>query len=258
MILLPGMRSLREFRRSQLAFMWDAKDADLLPVTGQEPQLTGTPAVGTVGGNIVPGVGTTVATGKGMPRFGRDPSLGANHLALAGSGIAGQDAEALTYFASLPARDCTVLMRLTGIWTPGFSFASQGGLFALGNQGLQGAGTLLLYRLSTNWILTRSYLGSNSSANLAENAGLVWPADALIVFTGSTGGATLSLRGANGTIYGPLATGTAAGYSQPNKRWGGDVICVGNAGIYPGANLKLYLLKIAMGIKSYADMDGLS
>lgn len=254
MILLPGSRSERLERRSQLAFFWHAKDATLVPVTGQTSALinTGTPAL--TGGAVTPRYGAEVVAGKGMPRFGYDPETGLNYLALSGT-TAGQDVESLTYQAALPARSLSVLLRFRGLWTPGATFASAAGLFSLGLTTVTGAGTLQLNRhTGSSYRVVRQNASDFDSATLAESGTQGWPADALVTYNGALGRAELSLRSTTGVVTGPVSCGGAAYASA--ARWGGNALSLGsNYQFAAGAPIWLYWCKIALGVKTFQQLD---
>jgi hypothetical protein len=255
MILGPGARSLRAERRSRLAFYWEAREASLLPITGQGVQLLNGGASSLVGGTVTPKVGSAVTAGNAMPRFGYNATLGENYLALSGT-TGGQDVEQLNYFAVLPARDQTALLRFTGLWTAGASVT--GGLFQLGLDPAIAAGSILLWRSGTNYVIARQDAAHGQvSSLLAENAALVWPADALISYVGATGIVSLSVRSANGTIYGPVTSGSSS-YIAPNKRWGGQGLAIGRTTANAGAPINLYRVKIALAVKTFAQMDALT
>lgn len=256
MILLPGARSTRVERRSRLSFCWHARDASLVPITGQTATLVQTGATTLTSGPVVPMAGSQITAGKAMPRFGRDVLTGENFLQLAGN-VSGQDVEQLTYAMALRAKDLTLLLRVTGLWAAGAN-VSQGGMLALGTAPGTEAGSIRLQRGGLNYTLTRHMGGLNNSGVLAEPAALVWPADLLIQYGGTTGIASLSIRSATGAITGPVTAGSASFISA--GRWGGNALAVGSdpAGGLPGVPARYYVVKLAMGIKTFADMDALT
>lgn len=256
MILLPGARSQRTDRRSAFAFAWDARDASLLPRTGQTPTLLQTGAPTLAGGFVVPETGPQIRAGKRMPRFGYDVLTDQNYLELSGT-TAGQDVEQLTYGANLLAVDTTVLIRLTGLWVVGAAIPVQGGLFTLGTAPGLGAGALRLQRGGTNYVLTRHLGALNQTVNLAEPPALVWPADLLLTYTAATGIASLAIRSANGTITGPVTVGGAS-FIAPG-RWGGGQLALGSdpAGGLPGAPARYYAASVALAIHTFVEMDSL-
>lgn len=253
MILLPGVPSNRPYRRSALIFSWHAKDAVLLPVTGQQPTFTSVPD--TTLPPVIPGVGSTVSVGNAMPRFGRLSLSGVPTNYLETSGLtSGQDDEQLSYDFGLLAQDLSVLIRLTGLWTAGATLTSFGYVMSLGN-GTAGAGTVRITRNSNVWQAQRqTAAGGTANISLTENAALVWPADVLLTYVQSTGIVTLTLRSANGTLYGPVST---AGLIATG-RFAGEVFGLGSdAGLALGQPMRLFFAKIAYGVQTFAAMDAL-
>ena len=254
MILLPGVRSVRTARRSQLAFYWHARDATLLAETGQQGVLSNE-GVATTGSNLVPSVGSTIVAGSRQPRFTRVAPD--NVLEMTGI-TAGKDIERLTFPFGLVAADLTVLYRFTGLWTLGGTLAAQGGLFSIGTAIGDGAGAIRFQRSSgTNYFLSRSSSGGTSSdVSLAESDSLSWPVDALVSYTASTGIAHLTLRGANGFLTSTINAGGSA-HIFTSSRWAQQQMTLGydGSGSVPGQPHRLYFCKIATGEKTFAQMD---
>lgn len=258
MIVLPGVLPQRAVRRSALAFLWSARDCDLRPFTGQDYDFTQVGATTLAGGAITPAYGGAVTAGKAMPRFGRGAVAGlpANFLELSGT-TAGQDVERLAYDFALMGQDLTLLWRFTGLWTPGGSVATAGTLLQVG-VGTIDNGNVRVQRSSTTYGIIRQTDGGTSTVNLTENAALAFPADLLVTFALATGVATLSLRSATGTIYGPVSTtNTPATYARLG-RFAGTTIAVGGSVTLESSPYRWYLGKIALGIQTFAQMDALT
>jgi hypothetical protein len=246
MILLPGALSQREERRSELSFSWDARDCSLRALSGQVGTLANLTPTGTTPGNITPLYGPVIEGAKVQPRFCR---VGAENV-LELSGVTSlQDQEKLTFPYALHLHDLTVYMKLTGLWTAGASLSTHY-IFGLGT-GTTGGGQLRVFRTGTNWRVERK-TGTTVTADLAENAGLVWPVEMLASYTASTRVSTIKLRGANGTVYGPSTTaagGTATG------RFLGDLLGVGSDPLVgAGAAIRLYRMKIALALYDFDAM----
>ena len=250
MILLPGVLSQREERRSELSFSWDARDCSLRAISGQQGTLANLTPTGTTPGPITPLYGAAITAGKAQARWTR---VGAeNTLALSGV-TAGQDQEQLTFPYALHLHDLTIYMKLTGLWTAGASLATHY-IMAIGSGTAEG-GQLRILRSTTNWRIERR-TGTTVSVDLAENAGLVWPVEVLASYTASTRVSLIKLRGANGTVYGPVVT--AAG-GVVSGRFAGDVLGLGSDPVAgAGAAIRLYRAKIALALYDFDQMTVLA
>lgn len=256
MILLPGVVSQRQDRRSELALSWDGREGSLRAITGQQGMLSQLALTATVGGPITPAYGAALVAGKAQPRFSRIG--GVNVLRLAGN-VAGQDQERLVFPYAGFVTDFTLLIRLTGAWALGASLALLAHIFALGASNAEG-GRLYLIRggaggAGTTWQLSRGNPTTTSSQSLTETAAITWPVDVLVTFTRATEGYTLRLRGANGVVLGP-ASGTASG-GPVSGRFSGEVLSFGSSVSTPTATMDLYRLKLALAVYTYAQMDQL-
>jgi hypothetical protein len=254
MILLPGVRSQRVSRRSRLAFYWHARDASLEPVTGQVPTLLQLGGVGLTGGPVVPGVGATIAAGKAMPRFSREAATGLNYLELSGN-TTNQDVEELLYAGSFPARDLTMLVRLKGLWTAGATLA-EGAMFGLGGDGATAAGGAIgVTRTSTYWQASRATPGGSASVNLTEPGSLTWPVDVLLSYNGTDGKVQVALRDAAGVVS--TSAWSSTGYPTVGERMGTALawFCASSPAGHPA---RYYWIKVAMGLYTFTQMDGLT
>lgn len=251
-ILYPGQRGRRIPRTSRLAFMWDARDRSLIARSGQVGVLAATGA-STSGGVITPGTGpATVQAGRAQPRFGS--VAGAALLDLTGVD-AGKDVEYLSFPFALGPCSLTLLLTLTPTWALGASRATAHYAFGLGDTGV-GNTSWKVYRggaAATSWAIQRS-MGTLHTATVLESASQTAPLDILVTYDHATGIDTISVRGANGTITGPSAS---AAMAVNTLRWSGDVLALGSdAAAKLGAPIRLHRCKLAIGVKTFADMDG--
>ncbi len=254
MILLPGVLSRRSARRSNLIFGWHARDAVLGALTGQPGTLVQAGAGTLTSGSIVAAYGNTVVTGKAMPRFGRDPVAAANYLEIAGT-VTGQDIERVSFPFAVRSQNLTLLVRALGTWSLGASNVVPGSVLALGST-TAGGGMVTLGRNADSWVVTRRTATTNT-ASVVEGAGWVGPLDLLVTYNAATGTAQLSIRDATGTIR---ATGAATTAAIAAGRFGGEVLWFGYDGVgaLNAPPVRLYLVKLAPGLQTFAAMDALA
>lgn len=257
MILYPGVRSKRTSRSSRLAFLWEARDASLVARSGQVGVFSAS-GVSTIGGVITPGTGPgTVQAGRAQPRFGM---VGGVPLLDLASATAGQDAELLQFPFALGPVSLTLLLTLTPTWTMGASRATINYAFTLGNLSI---GTPA-WRVSrggaggeaTGWSIRRTIPGPTTDiATVAEGAGLTAPLALLVTYNHTTGVDAISIRDANGTVTGPVSSSAIAANTS---RWAGDTLYFANdpQASTSGLPIRLHVVKLAIGVKTYADMDG--
>lgn len=262
MILLPGVLSSRVSRISQLSFGWDAKDASLLARTGQLGALT--VAAAASGGAITPAYGSALVAGRGEPRFSRVGTV--NGLDLSGV-TAGQDAERLLYPYAMAVGSLTVVLKLTPTWSAGASRATEHYVFGLGSSGIA-QNYLRLSRggaSATSWKITRSVDGpaTQTSNTVVEPGTFVWPLEVRGWFDatpsgGFTGFTRVELRDATGATV----TSSGSGTTHPviaGSRWSGEVMGIGHdPALGLGAPISLHSVKLALGVKTFAEMDALA
>ena len=262
MILLPGVLPTRTARMSRLSFAWDAKDTDLLARTGQQGTLASL-TTATVGNAITPATGAALVSGRGQPRWVRVNSLNALALSQVDSG---KDQEQLLYPFAMAQTPLTILLKLTPGWTAGASRATEHFVFGLGNSAV-GNDWLKISRggsSATSWTVTRriSTPVTQTGNGVVEPGTFIWPLDVLVYFDlnggsgGNTGNTRIQLRDATGATVASTGTGTTV---LPTQRWSGEVLGLGSdPATALGAPISLHSAKMALGVYTFAQMDGIA
>jgi hypothetical protein len=260
-LLYPGSLSRRVHRSSLLQLYWRATDGKIDALTGQvgRLELIGAPATRPYQWTTSNG---TVSVGDATPRFATYNSLGGKTvLAVSGEGTGGFSVEQWSLEFPLYVQAMTFFGRLTPAWAAGatraeFHVAQFGAALASGT----GGGRLRLSRSGVNWVALRDRLAVTKTATLAEPGTVTYPLDVLMTMS-AAGAVSLSLRSASGTIHaGPTSTGDASLVGATDK-WG--VAATPDTqrlylGPNPAADVLWETVKVAAGVKTFAEMDALA
>jgi hypothetical protein len=260
-LLYSGAGSRRVARASLLQLYWRASDGEINALTGQTGrlELIGAPATRPAQWHTSFG---TNGVGDATPRFGTYMSLGGKTLlAVSGEGAGGVSIEQWSIEYPRYLDTLTFWARLTPEWVAGANRAAFNvAQFGVDQVAAAGGGFLRLQRTGVNWVALRDRLTVSQSVTLAENAAITYPMDVLMSQS-AAGVIALSLRSASGTIYTGTPTAGDASFLTGTDRWGVNATADTQRlylGPNPSASVLWEAIKVASGVKTFAEMDALA
>lgn len=254
-LFLPGAASLRTERTSQLMFHYRAADATVDALSGQPGAFSLFILGGYIPSTITGQNNVTVSAGHGLPRFDQAPARGAITRLLTEGEVAAQDSENITWDFPLLIQPLTMFWRVYPVYAPGANVAVARYGPTIGNNVTLG-GWLSIRRLGTDWQASR-LKGATEIVSVVSAVGEIYPVDLLLTIT-SLGALTLSIRDAAGIRVG--TTGTNIALMNQSETWSAGVlsICGIQGLVAPGGQWYHEILKVARGVKTFAEMDKLS